>query len=583
MTKECNEPKYLLPQNPHYQAAVSSLIVSTVFLVLTGLLLIVQVYHLKVTDERRSRKLEALRHVYQTSGPDEALAEEIRQLDVRFRRDHLARLQFLYRGSGLFVLFGAVMIATILWVRSFQKPLPHPGPLDDQTALAIQTARRARWAVSVVLGVLASGALFWSFRFSPSAASETMQADASDQNRPAFASREQMTQNWPVFRGPRGAGVCGFENIPTEWDGSSGQNIRWKVPLELPGHNSPIVWEDRIFLTGADANQQAVYCLRADDGTLLWTGQVPLAPAAQREEMTLMEETGYAASTAATNGVFVATIFADGQVACFDFDGQTQWVRSLGVPASAYGYASSLTVDENRLIIQWDQDYEPGRSKLIALDMETGKTLWERPRPVPNSWTSPTIVEQDGRMQILTSGSPWVIAYDASDGRELWRLDCLSGDVAPTQIAAAGLVFVVEPYTALKAIQPPPPDSQSQEARVLWSTEGSIPDICSPVSDGRLIWTLDSEGTLECFDIQDGRRLYSQDLQAMFHASPCLVKDILYLLSTKGRMFLVKADRTFEQIGQNDLPETFTASPAFAPARIYLRGSRHLYCIENQK
>jgi outer membrane protein assembly factor BamB len=578
------ESKYLLPQNPHYQAAVSSLIVSAVFWVLTGFLLAVQFYHLKVTDERRSRKLEALRHVFQTSGPDEALTEEIRQLDARFRRDHLARLQFLHRGSGLFILFGAVLIATILWVRSFHKPLPHPGPLDDRTALAVQTARKARWAVSAVLVCLGSGALFWSFQSSSTSQPRDGQAQGTSEPSPAFASWEEMKLNWSVFRGPQGAGICPFDNIPTEWDGTSGKNIRWKVPVELPGHNSPIVWGDRIFLTGADANRQVVYCFRADDGALLWTGQVPLAPADQREEMTIMEDTGYAASTAAVNGVFVAAIFADGQAACFDFDGRNRWVRSLGVPASAYGYASSLTVFENRLIIQLDQDYEPGRSKLMALDIETGKTLWEHPRPVPNSWTSPTVVELAGRMQILTSGSPWVIAYDASDGSELWRLDCLSGDVAPTQIAAAGLVVVVEPYTAVKAVRPPQPDSQTQEAQLLWSTEGSIPDICSPVSDGHLVWTLDTEGTLECFDLQDGSRLYSQDLQAMFQASPSLANGTLYLLSTKGRMMLVKASKTFEQIGQNELPEeTFTASPAFGPGRIYLRGSRHLYCIENQK
>ncbi len=577
-----DESKYLLPQNPRYQAAVSSLIVSAVFWAVVGLLLAVQFYHLKVTDERRSRKLEALRHVYQTSGADESLAEEIRQLDVHYRRDHLARLQFLYRGSGLFVLFGAVFVGTILWVRSFHQKPPHPEPLEDRTTAQIQAARRTRWAVSAGTAVLASAVLFWSFQGSQTP-QESAGAEDSSESRPAFASWEQMNQNWPVFRGPQGAGICPFDNIPTEWDGASGKNIRWKVPVELPGHNSPVVWENRIFLTGADAKRQEVYCFNAEDGTLLWTGQVPLAPAAQREEMTIMEDTGYAASTAAVNGVFVAAIFADGQVGCFDFDGRRQWVRSLGVPASAYGYASSLTVYENRLIIQFDQDYEPGRSKLIALDITTGQTLWERERPVPNSWTSPTVVEWGGQMQILTSGSPWLIAYDATDGRELWRLDCLGGDVAPTQIAAAGRIFAVHPYTHLAAVRPPQAPAEQMQAELLWKAEGSIPDICSPVSDGRLVWTVDSEGVLECFDVQDGSRLYSQDLQAVFQASPVLVGDILYLLSTKGRMILVKAARTFEQIGQNELPESFTASPAFAPGRIYLRGSRHLYCIENRR
>ncbi len=580
--KDLSESKYLLWQNPRYQAAVGSLIVSAVFTAVAGLLLAVQVYHLKVTDERRSSKLESLRAAYRTAGPDEALAEEIRQLDTLYRRDHLARLQFLRRGSGLFVFFGAVLIGTIGWVRSFHKTVPHPQPGREQTALQIQTARRARLAVSVVLAAAAGGALFWSLRVQPAAGEEPVRSNPLSDTQTAVAWWEQMKQNWPVFRGPQGCGICPFDNIPMEWDGASGKNIRWKVPVNLAGHSSPIVWGNRIFITGADTNRQELYCFSTEDGTLLWTGSVPLAPASQRQEMTVIEDTGYAAPTAAANGVFAAAIFADGQVGCFDFEGRLQWVRSLGVPISAYGYASSLTVYENRLIVQMDQDYEPGKSKLIVLDMATGKTLWEKARPVPNSWTSPTVVELNGRRQILTSGSPWVIAYDAEAEAELWRLDCLSGDVAPTQVAAAGLVFAVEPYTHLAAIRPPQSSEANQPAQLVWKAEGSMPDICSPISNGLLVWTLETDGNLECYDVQDGSRLYSEDLNAMFQASPVLVGDTLLLLSTKGKMMRIKADRVFEKLGENELADTFTASPAFGPGRIYLRGAKHLYCIQAQ-
>jgi outer membrane protein assembly factor BamB len=298
--------------------------------------------------------------------------------------------------------------------------------------------------------------------------------------------------------------------------------------------------------------------------------------------MSIMEETGYAASTAATNGVYIAAIFADGQTGCFDLEGSQIWIRSLGIPASAYGYASSLTVYEDRLIIQMDQDYEPGRSKLIALDMKTGKTLWETDRPVPNSWTSPTVVQMGGRMQILTSGSPWVMGYDPADGKELWRVECLGGDVAPTQVAAEGKVFAVEPYSKLVAIDPAATADGGTAGRVVWTAEGSIPDICSPITNGQLVWTLDTGGTLGCYDVRDGSKVYAQNLEAMFQASPSLAGDTLYLLSTKGKMVILKAGRTVEKMRENELGEATYASPAFGSGRIYLRGIRHLYCIETK-
>lgn len=582
---ESSEQRFLLQQNPWYQAAVGSVIVSAVFVVIIFVLLLVQTYHTKVTDPKRADKLAALRQSYQSGPADEAQAQEIRTMDARQRRAQHARMQFVQRGVVLFVGSLAVFVGSLCWVRSFRTEVPHPQAEGDLSARQVQLAWQARMAVTVVLVLLGGAGLFLTMRSSEPPSSETTgEISAAEEAKalPVFASWEQMNQNWPAFRGPEGGGLCPFENIPTEWDGSSGKNIRWKTAVPLPGHNSPILWENRVFLTGASEDKHQVYCFDADSGTLLWAGDVPISTDPEREDMNIMEDTGYAASTAATNGASVAAIFADGQAGCFDLEGRQQWVRSMGIPHSAYGYASSLAAWEDRLIIQMDQDYEPGTSKLIALDMATGKTLWQTDRPVPNSWTSPTVVSLGGRMQILTSGSPWVIGYDPENGQELWRVECLSGDVAPTQIAANGKVFAVEPYTNLIAIDPAVSSADGTAGSILWKAEGSMPDICSPISDGRLVWTLDTEGVLGCYDILDGSRVYTEDLDGVFQASPSLAGGTLYVLTTKGKMMLLKADRTFEKRSEQELGEEIYASPAFAPGRIYLRGIHHLYCIQTQ-
>lgn len=582
---DTNDQKYLLQQNPWYQASAGSAIVSGVFAGIVLTLLLIQTYHIRWTDPKQTDKLAALRKSYQSGPADEILAEEIRQKDTRQRRAQYARLQFVHRGSVLFVFWLAAFVGSLTWMRSFRQKLPHPVRQTDLSIRQIQFADRSRLAVAMALTLLGGGGLFVALRPGQpptSGAAEQEFATGQAEDRPVFASWEQMKQNWPVFRGPEGSGVCPFEKIPTQWDGPSGQNIRWKTAVPLSGHNSPIVWDKRVFLTGASEKKQQIFCFDADNGSLLWNGDVPVSTDPQRKEMSILEETGYAASTAATNGAYVAAIFADGQVGCFDLTGKRQWVCSLGVPASAYGYAASLTVYEDRLIIQMDQDYEPGASKLIALDITSGKTLWQTERPVPNSWSSPTVVQLNGRAQILASGSPWVIGYDPADGKELWRVECLGGDVAPTQVVSQGKVFAVEPYTHLVAIDPAAPSEEGTPGRLLWAAEGSIPDISSPIVSEQLVWTLDTGGTLGCYDIRDGSKVYAQDLDAMFQASGSLVDQILYLQSTKGKMILLKAGSVFEKVAENELGEEIFASAAFAPGRIYLRGTHHLYCIETK-
>ncbi|MHC4633374.1 MAG: outer membrane protein assembly factor BamB family protein, partial [Planctomycetota bacterium] len=129
----------------------------------------------------------------------------------------------------------------------------------------------------------------------------------------------------------------------------------------------------------------------------------------------------------------------------------------------------------NLLLIQYDQGMaEDQMSKLIALDAFSGQTVWETKRPIPNSWTSPIVVQIGNQHQLITCGDPWVIAYDPANGAELWRAECLAGEVAPSPIYANGLVFAIEPYTKLVAIRP---DGRGDvtKTHIAWSVEDGTP------------------------------------------------------------------------------------------------------------
>jgi outer membrane protein assembly factor BamB len=230
-------------------------------------------------------------------------------------------------------------------------------------------------------------------------------------------------------------------------------------------------------------------------------------------------------------------------------------------------------------LIQYDQGgVEDEISELIALDGYSGRVVWQIKRPVGNSWSSPVVVNIGEQYQLLTCADPWVISYNPSDGTELWRVNCLSGDIASSPIYANGFVFVIEPYSKLVAIKA---DGKGDvtETHIAWVSEEGGSDICSPISNGESIFMLATEGLLECYTVSDGKRLWEKDLEEYFMASPCLVGNKLYLLSDKGIMFIAEVGAEYKELSKCELGEKCYASPAFADGRIYIRGVENLYCI----
>ena len=393
--------------------------------------------------------------------------------------------------------------------------------------------------------------------------------------RATYPSDEEIRRNWPRFRGPGGLGTCAYTNIPTAWDGAAVRGILWKTPVPLPGHNSPVVWGNRIFLSGATEQRRQVFCFDAETGQLLWQRDVPTATT---ESPMVMEDTGYAAPTMAIDGRHACAIFATGDVACFDFDGRMLWSKNLGTPDSVYGYASSLEIYQNLLVIQFDQGTEADNaSKLLALKIDSGALAWQSTRTVAASWTSPILIHTESGPQIVTCSTPLVIATDPM-GQQIWRVNCMGSDVAPSPVYAAGLIFVTQPYERLCAIKPVG-RGDITKTNIVWTAEDGIPDICSPVANDQMVFLLSTSGTLTCYEAANGKKLWEHDLNANFRSSPSLVGDRLYLLSEEGRTFIVAAAREFREIGRANLAEPSTCSPAFMDGRIYIRGSKNLYCI----
>jgi len=596
---ETNENTSEVTTTPRYRAAARTAVVAGVFCLVVSALLLRNEYRARRFDPVNSQELPALKARLSGTSDKEhkgRIRQEIAALDLELRRRHSSSVDFLHRGRYLLAVGIGVFLISLSYAASCRKKLPMPGPPGEEEG---DGKGAARWSVAALAAVLGCAwvvfvvASAWEGGTPRGPEAYTVidvrlgrrHAEEVDAVKPQpgetpkevspLPSADEIKKNWPRFRGPGGSGISAYANVPTSWNGETREGIIWKSKIPLPGENSAVVWGRRVFVTGADADKREVYCFDADSGDLLWQREVQ----SNAETPDVMEETGYAAPTAATDGRRVYVIFASGDIACFDLSGKEVWTRSLGAPENAYGHSSSLVLYKNLLLVLFDQGYsvDDGKSALHALDSATGDTVWDVERPVPGSWATPIVIDTPNGAQIITCGSPWVIAYDPDTGAELWRADCLGGDVAPSPVIAKGLIFVCQEYANLAAIRSDG-EGDVTETHVLWKKQDGLPDTCSPLCNGELLFLVNNSGTVTCYDIA-GQKVWEKEFEAEFNSSPSLVGDKVYLMTTQGVMYIFDAAREYREVGRAQLGEKSNACPAFLDGRIYIRAKEHLYCI----
>lgn len=538
--------------------------------------LLVQHLNRAASDPWKSPELLALKEQLVSRPNDESLKQRIRDLDWRLRQRqavYLARVR-----SGRWLLAGGLVLCVVAARRAaaLRQRLPMPTRTPDAEQ---QAARLAAWSRRALAGTGAVlGLALLTVAFSSRSWLES-QPTATAASEPDFAPAQELSANWPRFRGWDGSGVSAHADLRLTWGTNSTAGIAWKRPVPAPGHSSPIVWGDRVWLSGGNATQRQVLCFDARTGVLLWQTPIERVPGSPAKPPDIPEGTGFAASTMATDGRRVYVIFGNGDLAALTFEGAVVWSKNLGVPKNPYGHASSLATWQDRLIVQLDQGEEDsGLSKLLAFHGPTGRLLWQQNRPVEASWATPIVVELAGRAQLITLAKPWIIAYNPADGAELWRVEGMEGEVAPSPVAAGGLVLAPVPSTKLLAIRPDGAGDVTK-THVVWAAEDNVPDITSPVANEQLVFTVTTPGLLTCFELKTGAKVWEKELDLDFHASPSLVGDRLLLVSKTGVILELAAARQFKELGRSELGEEVNASPAFAPGRMFIRTAQHLVCI----
>lgn len=559
-----------------YRVVCAVALVGCVFSLTVTILLLSNLMTIRTASPLGLTELEGMRAAFKANPADVAVQSRIRDLDWAARQFYFSGLAS--RRVGLLLLLGglAVTLGSLRLMVVLRKRVPDPRDLPAPPERG-ELESSARWTLAGVATALLTAAIYIGF------AERAKPVPRLEARVPAAGGGKSETSgaltNWVSFRGPSGSGVALSSSLPVVWDGASGSGLLWKAEVPLPGMSSPVIWGNRVFLTGATEEHREVYCFDIDTGTLLWKVEVRPDAAQTRKIPEVFKETGFAAATPVTDGQAVYSLFANGDLVAVDLCSQVLWTRDLGVPVNRYGHSSSLALYQGRVLVQYDQEAGKGTpSALLVLDAVSGKTVQCTPRQVDDSWPSPVLVTTEKGPQLVTMANTAVVGYDPASGHELWKVTCAGSDVAPSPILAGGLVIAAVTGDKVYAIRP---DGHGDvtATHVVWTSDAGVADVASPVSNGELVFQVQASGLMTCLDLKTGAKVWEQGLEGEFYGSPGLAGDRIYLAARNGQVLMLKAGRAYTELGRASLGEPSDGSPVFDGNRILFRGVKHLFCV----
>lgn len=393
-----------------------------------------------------------------------------------------------------------------------------------------------------------------------------------------IAASTDLAANWDRFRGPNGAGQSDDASIPSKWEPG---NILWKRPLPGIGHSSPVIWENRLFITSADpkTGAQIVSVYDTRTGSQVWEKQFD----ADKYHMNGLNS--YASSTPAVDAENLYTMWLqDGHVKLVAtmHNGNEAWRRDIGPFEETHGFGKSPIVVDDMVYVANDSQ---AQSAIVALDRKNGEVRWHIPRESGiTAFATPCLLDPAAKDKLLlaVSTASGLTAIDAKTGKVAWQglNDALTERCVSSPIVAGGMVLVSCGQGGNgKLLIAARPDGK--EAKEVYRLEQSIPNVPTPIVAGDLLFLWHDRGLVSCYDLATGKQNYRERVGGDYHSSPIRIGNRIFGVARNGEVVVLAADRKFEVLARNSLNEPCHATPAVANGRLYLRTEASLVCIGN--
>jgi len=454
---------------------------------------------------------------------------------------------------------------------------------------------------------------------------------------------DERSHYWPSWRGPLHSGVAPHGNPPLHW--SETDHVLWKVTLPGPGHATPVTWGNRIYVLSAVQTERAMVPeqpVPAESSSVPHAEAMPsVVPASLHQQQqgqkptsqqgrgrrrpprlkptrvfqfvvsaldrhtgktlweTVVKEevphepghitASHASASPVTDGEHIIAFFGSRGLFSLDMQGNIVWEKDLGTMATRnqFGEGSSPALYGDTVVVNWDHE---GDSFIAAFDKHTGKELWRNDRDEPTSWSTPLIIEADGRALVVVSATNKVRAYDVKTGEEVWQCSGLGINCIPSPVAADGFLWVMSGYleAAGMAIRYQGARGELSDSNsVAWRLDSGLSYVSSPLLyDGKLYFLDRFQGMLSCYDLASGKLHYTkQRIEGLGNTYGSLVAahGHIYIQGRAGESVVVRHGETFELLARNKLDDAFDASPIIVGDTLYLRGHKNLYAIAAQK
>lgn len=393
---------------------------------------------------------------------------------------------------------------------------------------------------------------------------------------------------WPKFRGPDENGIAGATKLPIDW--SATENIAWRSELPGQGWSSPVIGEDRIYLSAAIPTEESIdqksqeyklslLIVDAVSGDLL--KRVGIMNQTADRSPRIHTKNSHASPTPILAGDRVFVHFGHQGTACLSRDGDVIWTNRDLYFDPTHGNGGTPILVDDRLIFTCDGGDEP---KVVALDAGNGQVAWEVRRPVSAqktfSFCTPTLINVKGKPQVIAPGSDCVLAIDPASGRTIWDVRYEGYSVVPKPIYEDGLVIISTSFDRSKMLAiRPGGEGVVTDSHVAWQVDRNVPKTPSMVASDGLVYSISDNGIAQCVETASGDVVYQQRVGGKYSASPLMASGHIYYTSEDGVTTVIRTGRKFVKVAESDIGERTLASLAVIGDSIVQRTENALYRI----